>query len=67
MSWCTAVGFRSHNTCCASAYQLLCKRTTAVVRLKTLTSPTTGIHLSGNYSYMFRQLPLLFTIDYYAC
>lgn len=24
MSWCTTIGFRSHNTCCASAYQLLC-------------------------------------------
>ena len=62
-----SAGLRMHNRCCASAYQLLCKRTTAVVRLEILTSPTTGIHLSGNFSYMFRQLPLLFTIDYYAC
>ena len=62
-----SAGLRMHNRCCASAYQLLCKRTTAVVRLKTLTSPTTDINLSGNFSYMFQQLPLLFTIDYYAC
>lgn len=41
--------------------------TTAVVRLEILTFPKTDINLSGNFSYMFRQLPLLFTIDYYAC
>ena len=27
-----SAGLRMHNRCCASAYQLLCKRTTAVVR-----------------------------------
>ena len=62
-----SAGLRMHNRCCASAYQLLCKRTTAVVRLEILTSPKTDINLSGNFSYMFLQLPLLFTIDHYAC
>ena len=33
-SWCITVGYRMHNRCCACAYQLLCKRTTAVVRPK---------------------------------
>ena len=31
-SWRITVDHRMHNRCCACAYQLLCKRTTAVVR-----------------------------------
>ena len=40
-SWCITVDHRLHNRCCACAYQLLCKRTTAVVRPKILTISTT--------------------------
>ncbi|RGW81348.1 hypothetical protein DWV53_03960 [Segatella copri] len=44
-----------HITCCACAYQLLCKRTTAVVRPEILTiSPTYPI-FSTNISYLFQQ------------
>ena len=40
--------------------QLICKRTTAVVRFKVLTILKTGIISSGNYSYIFRLLLLYF-------
>ena len=49
-----SAGLRMHNRCCASAYQLLCKRTTAVVRPTELTS-------SDNlYYFFFRQLSSVF-------
>nr|DAG62991.1 MAG TPA: hypothetical protein [Caudoviricetes sp.] len=41
-----------HITCCACAYQLLCKRTTAVVRLKMLTISKTYPIFSSNISYL---------------
>ncbi|RGX96917.1 hypothetical protein DXA63_04525 [Segatella copri] len=44
-----------HITCCACAYQLLCKRTTAVVRPKILTVSTTYPNSSNNISYLFQQ------------
>ena len=47
-----------HNSCCACAYQLLCKRTTAVVRPKILTVSTTYPISSSNLSYLFQQLIL---------
>ena len=51
-----SAGLRMHNTCCASAYQLLCKRTTAVVRPTELTSPGTYTIYSDNFICLFRQL-----------
>ena len=51
-----SAGLRMHNTCCASAYQLLCKRTTAVVRPTELTSPITYTIFSDNFICLFRQL-----------
>ena len=51
-----SAGQRMHNTCCASAYQLLCKRTTAVVRSTELTSPKTSTIFSDNFICLFRQL-----------
>ena len=54
-SWCITVGQRMHNSCCACAYQLLCKRTTAVVRPKILTVSTTYPISSSNLSYLFQQ------------
>ena len=44
-----------HNSCCACAYQLLCKRTTAVVRPKILTVSTTYPISSSNRFYLFQQ------------
>ena len=44
-----------HNSCCACAYQLLCKRTTAVVRPTILTVSTTSAISSNNFSYLFQQ------------
>ena len=44
-----------HITCCASAYQLLCKRTTAVVRPEILTNSKTYTILSNNLYYVFQQ------------
>ena len=40
-SWRITVDLRMHIICCASAYQLLCKRTTAVVRPEILTNSKT--------------------------
>ena len=47
---------RMHNRCCASAYQLLCKRTTGVVRPTELISPITYTIFSDNFICLFRQL-----------
>ena len=47
--------FALHNSCCACAYQLLCKRTTAVVRPKILTVSTTYPISSNNISYLIQQ------------
>ena len=47
-SWRITVDHRMHITCCACAYQLLCKRTTAVVRPKILALPTTYPNSSNN-------------------
>ena len=54
-SWCITVGQRMHNSCCACAYQLLCKRTSAVVRPKILTVSTTYPISSSNRFYLFQQ------------
>ena len=51
-----SAALRMHNRCCASAYQLLCKRTTAVVRPTELTSPITYIIFSDNFICLFRKL-----------
>ena len=56
VSYRPSAGVRMHNTCCASAYQLLCKRTTAVVRPTELTSPGTYTIYSDNFICLFRQL-----------
>jgi hypothetical protein len=57
-SWCITVGQRMHNSCCACAYQLLCKRTTAVVRPEIPTVSTTYPISSSNMTYLFQQLIL---------
>ena len=44
-----------HITCCACAYQLLCKRTTAVVRPKIQTASTTYPISSNNIFLLFQQ------------
>ena len=62
-----SAGLRMHNTCCASAYQLLCKRTTAVVRPTELTSPGTYTIFSDNFICLFRQLLPYSAIVSYAC
>ena len=62
-----SAGLRMHNSCCASAYQLLCKRTTAVVRPTELTSPKTYTIFSDNFICLFRQLLPYSTIVSYAC
>ena len=54
-SWCITVDLRMHITCCASAYQLLCKCTTAVVRPEILTNSKTYTILSNNLYYVFQQ------------
>ena len=54
-SWRITVGLRMHITCCASAYQLICKRTTAVVRPEILTNSKTYTILSNNLYYVFQQ------------
>ena len=56
VSYRPSAGLRMHNTCCASAYQLLCKRTTAVVRPTELISPITYIIFSDNFICLFRKL-----------
>ena len=67
-SWRITVGHRMHNSCCACAYQLLCKRTTAVVRPTILTVSTTYSISSDNFSYLFQQhilsLPTTSTISF---
>ena len=61
-----SAGLRMHNRCCASAYQLLCKRTTAVVRPPELTSPITYTIFSDHSSVFsdnfFRILRLYLTL-----
>ena len=57
-SWCITVGRRLHNSCCACAYQLLCKRTTAVVRPEIPTVSITSAISSNNFIYLFQQLQL---------
>ena len=54
-SWRITVDHRMHITCCACAYQLLCKRTTVVVRPKILTSSTTYTMFFNNISVIFQQ------------
>ena len=54
-SWRTTVDLRMHITCCASAYQVICKRTTAVVRLEILTNSKTYTIFSNNLYYVFQQ------------
>ena len=54
-SWCITVDYRMHNRCCACVYQLLCKRTTAVVRPKILTVSTTYPISSNNLFCLFQQ------------
>ena len=54
-SWRITVDLRMHITCCASAYQLICKRTTAVVRLEMLTNSKTYTIFSNNLYYVFQQ------------
>ena len=49
------VDHRMHITCCACAYQLLCKRTTAVVRPKIQTASTTYPISSNNISLLIQQ------------
>ena len=53
--WCITVDHRMHITCCACAYQLLCKRTTAVVRPKIQTASTTYSISSNNIFLLFQQ------------
>ena len=52
-SWRITADHRMHITCCACAYQLLCKRTTPVVRPEILTILTTNPMFSNNISYIF--------------
>ena len=54
-SWRITVGLRMHITCCASAYQLIYKRTTAVVRPEILTNSKTYTSFSNNLYYVFQQ------------
>ena len=54
-SWRITAGLRMHITCCASAYQLICKRTTAVVRPEILTNSKTYTIFSNNLYYVFQQ------------
>ncbi|MBM0155918.1 hypothetical protein F8Q88_07605 [Prevotella copri] len=53
-----------HNSCCACAYQLLCKRTTGVVRPKILTVSTTYPISSNNFFCLFLQLLLSLPATY---
>ncbi|MBM0155138.1 hypothetical protein DWV60_04330 [Segatella copri] len=53
-----------HNRCCACAYQLLCKRTTAVVRPKILTVSTTYPISFNNLFYLFQQHTLSLSATY---
>ena len=54
-SWRITVDLRMHITCCASAQQVICKRTTAAVRPEILTNSKTYTILSNNLYYVFRQ------------
>ena len=52
----TTGGWRAHNSWWTFAQQLICKRTTAVVRFTIVYSPTTDTISSNNLSYIFQQL-----------
>ena len=54
-SWRITAVHRMHISCCACAYQLLCERTTAVVRPKILTVSKTYPIFSNKISYIFQQ------------
>ena len=54
--WRITVDHRMHNRCCACAYQVLCKRTTAVVRPEIQTVSTTYPIFSNNISCLYQQL-----------
>ena len=54
-SWRITVDLRMHITCCASAYQLICKRTTAVVRPKKLIISKTYTICSNSISVIYQQ------------
>ena len=45
----------AHNSCPTHAHQLLCKRTTAVVRLEILTNSKTYTIFSNNLYYVFQH------------
>ena len=62
-----SAGLRMHNRCCASAYQLLCKRTTAVVRPTELTSPITYTIFSDNFFRILRLYLTHYPLVSYAC
>ena len=49
-----------HITCCASAYQVICKRTTAAVRPEILTNSKTYTILSNNLYYVFHNISVTF-------
>ena len=53
-----------YNSWITSAQQLICKRTTAVVRFTTASFPRTDIISSNNFHYILRQLLILFSIAY---
>ena len=67
VSYRPSAGLRMHNTCCASAYQLLCKRTTAVVRPAELTSPKTYTIFSDNFFRILRLYLTHYPLVSYAC
>ncbi|HBF05410.1 MAG TPA: hypothetical protein DDW28_04720 [Prevotella sp.] len=55
---CTTRDRRAHNTCCAAAYQLMCNRTTAVVRLYILYVPETKPISLEDFYYISQRLLL---------
>ena len=62
-----SAGLRMHNRCCASAYQLLCKRTTAVVRPTEPTSSITNTIFSDNFIRILRLYLTHYLLISYAC
>ena len=63
-SWRTTADQHMHISCCACAYQLLCKRTTAVVRPEILTVTTTYTNFPNNIYQLFQQHILAFPTTY---
>ena len=49
---------RLHISCWTVEYQLLCKRTSAVVRLKKAIESTTYVSSSTDFLYLFQRLDL---------